>query len=81
MSGRCGRTRRRSRLPALDDDPAAGMDADMGRAILSLYRAARQPVMNEAGSRAAAAAAAPGLALCATADGMTGTETDAPAGG
>jgi len=52
---------------------AAGMDADMGRAILSLYRAARQPVMSDAGSRAAAAAAAPGLVLCASADDMTGT--------
>lgn len=53
---------------------AAGQDVHMGRAILSLYRSARQPALAEAGRRIEAAAARPGLVLSAGADDMTGTE-------
>lgn len=52
---------------------AAGQDEDMGRAILSLYRSARQPAMVEAGQTLEAAAARPGLVVDATADDTTGT--------
>ena len=53
---------------------AAGQDGDMGRAILSLYRSARQPAMAEAGRHVEAAAARPGLAISPAADDMTGSE-------
>lgn len=52
---------------------AAGQDQDMGRAILGLYRSARQPVLVEAGDQLAAAAARPGLVLSATEDLNTGS--------
>ncbi|WP_068026036.1 alpha/beta fold hydrolase [Nocardia mexicana] len=47
---------------------------DMGRAILSLYRSARQPAMAEAGRALANAAARPGLSLVATEDGYVGSD-------
>ena len=53
---------------------AAGQDEDMGRAILSLYRSAGQPVMAEAGRHVEAAAARPGLAISPTTDNMAGSE-------
>jgi pimeloyl-ACP methyl ester carboxylesterase len=53
---------------------AAGFDATMGETILRLYRAARQPVMAELGTRLPEAKARPGLVLVATADDAVGTE-------
>ena len=53
---------------------AAGLDADTGRAILSLYRSADQPAMAQAGRHVDAAAARPGLAISPAADDMTGSE-------
>ncbi len=53
---------------------AAGQDEDMGRAILSLYRSAEQPVMAQAGQHVEAAAARPGLAISPSADDLTGSE-------
>jgi pimeloyl-ACP methyl ester carboxylesterase len=45
---------------------------EMGRAILSLYRSARQPAMAEAGRELEKAAARPGLSLLATEDPFIG---------
>jgi pimeloyl-ACP methyl ester carboxylesterase len=53
---------------------AAGAGAEMGRAILLLYRSARQPAMAEAGRDLAKAAARPGLSLLATEDHYVGSE-------
>ena len=47
---------------------------EMGRAILLLYRSARQPAMAEAGRALEAAAARPGLSLLATEDHYVGSE-------
>jgi len=47
---------------------------EMGRAILSLYRSAAQPVIAELGKNLEAAAARPGLHIVATEDGYVGTE-------
>jgi pimeloyl-ACP methyl ester carboxylesterase len=47
---------------------AAGMDPEMGRAVLALLRSARQPAMAEAGQLLPDAAARPGLALIALDD-------------
>jgi hypothetical protein len=47
---------------------AAAQGPEMGRAILSLYRSARQPTMAEAGRALENAAARPGLSLLATED-------------
>jgi hypothetical protein len=44
----------------------------MGRAILLLYRSARQPALAEAGRALAHAAARPGLSLLATEDAYLG---------
>ena len=52
---------------------APGFDAAMGRCILALYRAARQPVMAELGRDLAAAARRPGLGIIARGDGNVGT--------
>ena len=52
---------------------APGFDAAMGRCILELYRAARQPVMAELGRDLAAAARRPGLGIIARGDGNVGT--------
>ncbi len=53
---------------------AAGQDDHMARAILSLYRSARQPALVEAARELEAAAASPGLVLSASDDDMTGSE-------
>ena len=53
---------------------AAGQGAEMGRAILSLYRSARQPAMIDAGRALENAAARPGLSLLATEDPYVGTD-------
>lgn len=50
------------------DRVAAGMDDDMGRAVLSLLRSAIQPVMADAGRNLGKAAQRPGLALLAMND-------------
>lgn len=47
---------------------AAGMDPEMGRAVLALLRSARQPAMAEAGRLLPDAAQRPGLALIAVDD-------------
>lgn len=47
---------------------AAGMDPEMGRAVLKLLRSARQPAMAEAGQLLPSAAQRPGLALIAVDD-------------
>lgn len=47
---------------------AAGMDPEMGRAVLTLLRSARQPAMAEAGRLLPSAAQRPGLALVAVDD-------------
>ncbi|MEU1538804.1 alpha/beta hydrolase [Actinacidiphila glaucinigra] len=47
---------------------AAHQNADMGRAILAVYRSAAQPAMAEAGRKLDSAAARPGLALLPTDD-------------
>jgi pimeloyl-ACP methyl ester carboxylesterase len=47
---------------------AAGMDPEMGRAVLKLLRSARQPAMAEAGRLLPSAASRPGLALIAVDD-------------
>lgn len=55
-----------------DHDIAAAItahqNADMGRAILAVYRSAAQPAMAEAGPKLDSAAAQPGLALLPTDD-------------
>jgi pimeloyl-ACP methyl ester carboxylesterase len=53
---------------------AAAQGPEMGRAILLLYRSARQPAMAEAGRDLDAAAARPGLSLLATEDHYVGSE-------
>jgi pimeloyl-ACP methyl ester carboxylesterase len=53
----------------------AGANAEMGRAILALYRSAAQPVMRDLGASLPRAAARPGLALIATEDSYCGGET------
>ena len=52
----------------------AGANADMGRAILALYRSAAQPVMRDLGERLPRATVKPGLALIATEDSYCGGE-------
>lgn len=51
---------------------AEHQNADMGRAILALYRSAAQPAMAEAGRELSRAAARPGLSLLATEDAFIG---------
>ena len=53
---------------------AAAQGPEMGRAILLLYRSARQPAMAEAGRSLEAAAARPGLSLLATDDHYVGSD-------
>jgi pimeloyl-ACP methyl ester carboxylesterase len=52
---------------------AEAQGPEMGRAILSLYRSARQPAMAEAGCGLENARARPGLSLLATADSYVGS--------
>jgi pimeloyl-ACP methyl ester carboxylesterase len=47
---------------------------EMGQAILSVYRSARQPAMAEAGRSLERAAARPGLSLLATEDSYVGSD-------
>jgi pimeloyl-ACP methyl ester carboxylesterase len=47
---------------------------EMGRAILLLYRSARQPAMAEAGRGLEGASARPGLSLLATEDPFIGSD-------
>ena len=54
---------------------AAAQSEEMGRAILAVYRSARQPMMAAAGKRLGRAAAKPGLVIIPTEDGYTGGET------
>ena len=60
---------------AIAQKAAEGPNADMGRAILALYRSAAQPVMRDLGARLPQAAAKPGLAIIATEDFYVGGET------
>jgi len=53
---------------------AAAQGREMGRAILSLYRSARQPLMADAGRALASAAARPGLSILATEDDYVGSD-------
>jgi pimeloyl-ACP methyl ester carboxylesterase len=53
---------------------AEGQDPEMGRAILLLYRSARQPAIAEAGRLLENAAARPGLSLLATEDFYVGSD-------
>ena len=53
-------------------DVAAGMNEDMAKAILPLYRGAAQPYMANLGVHLEKAAARPGLAIVATKDAYTG---------
>jgi len=53
---------------------AAAQGPEMGRAILALYRSARQPAMAEAGRELETAAARPGLSILATEDPYIGSE-------
>jgi pimeloyl-ACP methyl ester carboxylesterase len=53
---------------------AAAQGPEMGQAILSLYRSARQPVLAEAGRALENAAARPGLSLLATEDPYVGSD-------
>ncbi|MEV3905944.1 alpha/beta hydrolase [Mycobacterium sp. NPDC050551] len=53
---------------------ARAQGPEMGRAILAVYRSARQPVLADAGKALENAAARPGLSLLATEDPFVGTE-------
>ncbi|MDH6242963.1 alpha/beta fold hydrolase [Mycobacterium sp. OTB74] len=53
---------------------AEAQGPDMGRAILALYRSARQPAMAEAGQALENARARPGLSILATDDPYVGSE-------
>ena len=53
---------------------AQAQGPEMGRAVLSLYRSARQPATAEAGRALENARARPGLSLLATADSYVGSE-------
>ncbi|MCZ8378774.1 alpha/beta hydrolase [Mycobacterium sp. CPCC 205372] len=53
---------------------AAAQGPEMGRAILEVYRSARQPALADAGKALEKAAARPGLSLLATEDPFVGTE-------
>jgi pimeloyl-ACP methyl ester carboxylesterase len=53
---------------------AEGQGPEMGRAILLLYRSARQPAIADAGRELDKAAARPGLSILATEDSYVGSE-------
>lgn len=71
---------RAARMAALGIPPgvaaavAAAQTPEMGRAILLLYRSARQPALAEAGRALGNAAARPGLSILATEDHYVGSE-------
>lgn len=52
---------------------AAGQTAEMGRAILRLYRSATKPALTDIAHELERAAARPGLSILATEDGYVGT--------
>jgi pimeloyl-ACP methyl ester carboxylesterase len=60
---------------AIAEKVTAGANAEMGRAILALYRSAAQPVMRDLGASLPRAAVRPGLAIVATEDSFVGGET------
>jgi pimeloyl-ACP methyl ester carboxylesterase len=60
--------------PDIATSIAAAQGPEMGRAILALYRSARQPAMAEAGRALENAAARPGLSLLATEDPYIGPD-------
>ena len=60
--------------PEIARKVVAGANADLGKAILALYRSAAQPVMRDLGIGLPRAAAKPGLALIATEDFYCGGE-------
>lgn len=53
---------------------AAGQDAEMGRAILALYRSAVPPGLDDARAKLSNAAARPGLSILATEDVYVGSD-------
>ena len=59
--------------PEVATKMAAGAGAEMGRAILLLYRSARQPAIAQAGRDLEKAAARPGLSVLATEDHYVGS--------
>jgi len=61
--------------PAIARKMVAGADAELGRAILALYRSAAQPAIRNLGAGLSQAAAKPGLAVIATEDHYCGGET------
>jgi pimeloyl-ACP methyl ester carboxylesterase len=60
--------------PNIAESIAAAQGPEMGRAILLLYRSARQPAIAEAGRALENAAARPGLSLLATEDHYVGSD-------
>jgi len=60
---------------AIAQKVVAGANADMGKAILALYRSAAQPVLRDLGTGLPRAAVRPGLALIATEDFYCGGQT------
>ncbi|OBF53633.1 alpha/beta hydrolase [Mycobacterium sp. 852002-50816_SCH5313054-b] len=72
------RTARMVEIGGMPTDIAASVAAaqgpEMARAILLLYRSARQPGMAEAGRELEKAAARPGLSILATEDAYVGSE-------
>jgi pimeloyl-ACP methyl ester carboxylesterase len=60
--------------PELAEKLASGMDAEMGRCILPLYRSAAQPAMAEFGADLSGLASKPGLVIIASEDNFTGGE-------
>ena len=60
--------------PELAAKLAAGMDAEMGRCMLPLYRSAAQPAMAEFGADLRGLASKPGLVIIASEDHFTGGE-------
>jgi len=75
IEGRIERYESLGMSKAIAQKVAAGVNADMGRAILALYRSAAQPVMRNLGTSLPRAAAKPGLAIIATKDPYVGGET------
>jgi pimeloyl-ACP methyl ester carboxylesterase len=59
--------------PEVATKMAVGAGAEMGRAILLLYRSARQPAIAQAGRDLEKAAARPGLSVLATEDHFVGS--------
>ena len=60
--------------PELAAKLAEGIDAEMGRCMLPLYRSAMQPAMSEFGADLSGLASKPGLVIIATEDHFTGGE-------